>query len=409
MMVHLSIVSGIRWLQPQDPPWVHGLAVTRLDAYEIINPWKPALSHNGFWLWESMGPPAYGMAERMDRISFTPFLTPVMMSLAGGLLLTCLFATVWTCASQWWCCGRRCRPLFTAAAALALALLVSGSFWNAHVDAAKSRDPDNDDWVVDARMTSHIRDFGKFLVGASADYTPPFADSHWTGLYQETVDWRGHPGVNRREIPALLQSSRVVADVVRVRVSRYEQSWDPATNAFRVRVFAVESYDGLHPSGICGAADVLLELSGTVRMDGHAVIQKEDFTRTPMYQSERRAASSEDAQAWTRRFFQALATSDAREGTHFSDLLLEVPGGMHEGYDTKWIRRASDRVGDLRSLLGDNVHRLADPKPVIQGTLSGGRTRVGMTIVLGDAGARRNISADLVHAGGRWVCVKLVF
>jgi Protein kinase domain len=409
MLVNLFIGSCIRWLQPQDPPWVHGLAVTRFEDMDLISPWRPVFSDVGFWLWESMGPPAYGLAERIDRVSFTPFLTPVLMSLAGALLVTCLLATVWNSVRQWWRCGLRLRPLAAASAALSLLSLVSASVWQADRDATRSRRPDNDEWVVDARMTSHIRDLGKFVVGASGDYIPPLADGDWTAFYQETVDWRGRPGVNRREIPALLQNTRVEADVARVRISRYDQSWDPATGAFLVRVLAVESYDGLKPSGVCGAHDIQLELSGKVSIEGHAVIQKENFTRTPMYQSDRRAASHEEVLAWIRGFLQAVAGNDADDETYFADLLLEVPGGMHEGYDTKWIRRASDRVGDLRSLLGNDVHRLTNPMPVIQGTLSGGRTRINIPIHRGDAVAERTITADLVHAGGRWRCVKLVF
>jgi hypothetical protein len=409
MLVHLYIGSGIRWLQPQDPPWVHGLAVTPLENMELVSPWKPVFSTKGFWLWESMGTPGNGLAQRIDRVSFTPFLTPVLMSLAGGLLVTCLFATVWNAVRQWWRRGHRIRPLAAAGAALALLSLVSASVWQANRDAARSRNPDNDDWVVDARMTSHIRDLGKFVIGAQGEYIPPLADGDWTAFYQKTVDWRGRPGVNRREIPALLENSRLVADVARVRISRYDQSWDPDTGAFLVRVLAVESFDGLEPSGICGANDVLLELTGTVNLEGHAAIRKEDFIRTPMYRADRRAASYQEALAWTRGFLQVVAETDAEDMTHFPDLFLEVPGGMHEGCDEKWIRRLSDRLRDLRLFLGDRLEGLFHLTPVIQGTLSGGRTRIAIPIHSGGPEPERVVVADLVHTGGRWVCVKLVF
>lgn len=409
MLVNLFITSSMRWLQPHDPPWVHGLAVTRLKSMTLTSPWKPVFSTEGVWLWESMGPPGYGLAQRIDRISFTPFLTPMLMSLAGGLLVTCLIATIWIAIRQWCCRGYRFLPLAAAGGSLALVSLTCASVWQANRNAVRSRNPENDQWLVNARMTSHIRDFGKFAIGASRNFLSPLADGGWTAFYQETVDWRGHPGVDRRDIPALLHNSRLNADEVRVRISRYQQSWDPATGAFTVRVLGVESYDGLHPSGICGAADVLLELTGTVSIDGHAGIQKEDLIRTPMYQSDRRAASYKEALEWTRGFLQALASNDTDAGTHLPDLFLEVPGGMYEGSDMKWIRRLPDRLRDLRAVLGNDLDRLTDLTPLIQNNLSGGRTRIAIPYRLGGPETERAIVADLIHIEGRWLCVKLVF
>ncbi|HSP43382.1 MAG TPA: hypothetical protein VLO11_10965, partial [Luteolibacter sp.] len=141
--------------------------------------------------------------------------------------------------------------------------------------------------------------------------------------------------------------------------------------------------------------------------EGHAVIKKEDFIRTPMYQSDRRAASTEEAMEWTHRFFQTLAITDA--SADYSDLLLEVPGGMREGLNTKWIRRTSDSLRELRSHLGDRVHRLTELNPLIQSTISGGRTRIAIPLPQEGSEPEKAIQADLVHTDGRWLCVKLRF
>ena len=407
LLVKLFLDSGIHWLQRSDPPWVHGLIVTRLDIKTIISPWQPVLPTDDFRLWESMGPPGYPLAQRIDSISFTPFYTPLLMSLAGALLVACLIATLWIAIRQWHHSGYRFLPVAATTGSLALATLIGTSFWQAKHKSVRSRNPENDKWLVNARMTGHIRDFGKFAIGASRNFISPQADGGWTALYAETVDWRGQPGVDRREIPALLDGSRLKADVVRVRMNRFQQSWDPNSGEFIVRVLAVESYDGLEATDVCGANDILLELSGTVSIDGHAVIKKEDFVRTPMYQSDRRAASNEEAMAWTRRFFQRLASPDP--GTGFSDLLLEVPGGMHADADIKWIRDASDSVHRLRNTLGELVNRIGDATPYISGSIQGGRTRI--SIPIHDQGTEPvlRLVADLVHVDGRWLCVKLVF
>ena len=144
-----------------------GLIVTRLDNKSIVNPWQPVLPTEDFWLWESMGPPGYVLAQRIDRISFTPFLTPFWMSLAGALLVACLIATIWIAIRQWRHSGHRFLPLAATTGSLALTTLIGASFWQEKHQSVRSRNPENDKWVVNARMTSHIRDFGKFAIGAS--------------------------------------------------------------------------------------------------------------------------------------------------------------------------------------------------------------------------------------------------
>ncbi|HSP44242.1 MAG TPA: serine/threonine-protein kinase, partial [Luteolibacter sp.] len=251
LLVKLFLDSGMRWLQQHDPPWVHGLAITRNESMSILSPWKPVFTSENLWLWESIGPPGYALSQRIDSISFTPFFTPLLMSLAGTLLVACLAATLWIAIRQWHYSGYRFLPLAATSGSLAMTALICTAAWQAKHESVRSRNPENDKWVVNARMTSHIRDFGKFAIGASRNFISPVADGGWTALYAETVDWRGQPGVDRRDIPTLLADSRLMTDVVRVRVSRYQQSWDPVTGEFTMRVLAVESYDGLEGTGVC--------------------------------------------------------------------------------------------------------------------------------------------------------------
>ena len=409
MLVNLFIGSGLRWLHPDDPPWVHGLSVTSSLNITPVHPWKPILGDGRFWLWESMGTPSHGMSQIIDRTSFVPFFTPLTMTLAGALLVTCLVATVWGSVRQWWSCGHRFRPLAMPSGALALAALASASAWQVRRDVSTSRDPYNDDWLAAAHMTSQVRDIGKFIIGAYGSHIPDLPYGHWSSYYGESVDWRGRSGVRRDEIPSLLAGSRTKAAAVEVEIHRYDHSWDPATGAFSVRILAVETYDGLHPSGTCGAADLMLELTGTVSLDRMAQITMETLVRTPLYQSDRRTATRDEATAWTHGFFRALAATEGDAGALLQDFLLEVPGNGIEENDNQWIRNAPERLRQLRLVLGNESKRLNHPPFEIQEKLSGGRTRISIPIRREAPGPQRSIAADLVHTGGRWICVKLVF
>lgn len=163
-----------------------------------------------------------------------------------------------------------------------------------------------DNWVVDARMTTHLRDLADFLLGAGEPLSGPGSHGDWTSLYRETVDYRDRGPVDRREIPALLKSALPQADALHVEVPHYDQSWNPVDHRFEVRARAVETYDGLQPANTCGASDLLLELSGSLTIDGRTTIEKERFTRTPMYQAERHAADAAEVAAWAGSFLLVL-------------------------------------------------------------------------------------------------------
>ena len=407
LMALLFLDSGFRWLGPDDPPWVHGLAVTSMESMDIISPWQPVFG-GGFWLRESMGPPAHGLAQPIDRVAFSPFVTPLVMTLTGGLLALALTATVASAARQWWRRGRRWQPGLVASGFLALAFLMSAAGRQVGAAAALSRDPGNDPWVTQARMTSHVRDLAAFLLGRQADDTPPLPREKWLALYDETVDWRGRTGVSRREIPRLVENSRPRAAALEVVIHRFDQSWDPESGGFVVRVLAEESYDGLEPSGTCGAADVLLELTGTVGIDGRTAIRGERLLRMPMYEADARTPTDEEVLAWTRRLASALGASGDEAASALPDLFHRVPENPPAASSSGWIRMASGPLSALPPLVGGGPSPPGSWKPLIQGPLPGGRTRIRIPLLPAE-GPRppRALNADLIHTGGRWLCVRL--
>jgi hypothetical protein len=218
--------------------------------------------------------------------------------------------------------------------------------------------------------------------------------------------------VDRLEIPRLLKASRQQAASVRVEITRYDQSWDPKNGEFRVLAFAVETFDGLQPEGSCGAADLLIELSGTLAIDGRTAIRKETFLRTPMYLADCRKADARDVSAWAEAFRSAIsktqdASSDA--STMLRGLFHPVPGGSPDETDSGWVRKTPDHRGDFASLLGAELSRVAHLDSDIVGTLPGGRTRITIPLASTSSRPKRMITADLVSINGSWRCVKLAF
>jgi hypothetical protein len=411
-MFTLFLTCCLTWLTPTDRPWVHGLAVTGIDDYKIISPWQFARSGGGFWLWESFGPPGGGFAKPVDRITFFPFISPAIMAFAGTLVVATLGTTVWIACRSWWRRNHRVRALGLASATLALAVLLGASHAREARRARENRSPDLDNWVVDAFMTSHLRDLADFLLGARDRFPDGDDGIYWTTFYHETVDYRDHGTVARGEIPQLLKESRPRADSIRVNIDRYDQSWDPKTGEFHVLVLAVETFDGLQPDGTCGAADLRIELSGTLDVDGGTAIRKETFRRTPMYLADCRKADAREVSAWAESFHHAFRSASAGSGDAgraLRALFHPVPGGSPDETDSGWVRKSPDLRSGFPSLLGAELSQITHLDAVIVETLPGGRTRIQIPLESNGSRPKRMITADLASIDGTWRCVKLAF
>jgi hypothetical protein len=411
-MLALFLGCGLTWLDTYDPPWAHGLAVTSQYDNTIVPPWSLAGSSGGHWLWESHGPPGHGLAKTVDRLTFVPFFVPAIMTACAVLLATTLLATVWNACHAWWRWSRRTRAIALGCGMAGLIFLSGNSHYHESKNAAESRRSDIDNWVVDARMTTHLRDFSEYLLGARSHVPSHIPKGDWSSLYHESVDYRGHGRVDRGQIPNLWKSSRPQAGALQVEILRFDQEWNPADGRFLVRVHAVEIFDGLQPAGISGAADLLLELSGTLAMDGRTSIEKENFVRTPMYQTTGQPADAAAAAAWTGIFLDVLnlMKKDPQKADRIMGLLfMAVPGGFPAETDSGWLRRTPDYAGGLSELLGAALSGTAPREPSVLGTLPGGRTRIAIAFQGAGETSRRLLTADLVHTRDGWRCVKLAF
>ena len=407
LILTMFLGTGLSWIRPGDPPWLHGLAVTRLDEDELLGPWTTVTSSKGFWLWETFGTPGHGLAQTVDRISFVPFYGPLLMCFSATTLACAFGLTVFTACRGWWCRSRRfCPAALAAAIAVGSTLVISATAreWRA---AAGKRDS-FDDWVVDAHMTSRVRDLAEFLL----DPERQWPGNDWAAFYQDPVDYREHGWLPAARIPELVKESRRRRENTRARIIQFEQSWEPSDESFTVTARAIECFDHPSPGGECGGDDLTLELSGTIGMDGTIRIGRERLHRTPMYRCKAGRPSHAEAEEWVSRFLNAAAGVLADpEGADlaFASLFHAVPGGLPDDSFTGWVRRIPDHRGGLPALLGVELSRTGTVSHRIHGHRPGGRTRIEVPFHGRDGRPTRVLTVDLIRINDSWRCVKLAF
>lgn len=407
LILSMFVGNGLTWIRPDDPPWLHGLAVTRLDDNELLSPWTTVSSPNGFWLWETFGTPGHGLAQTVDRISFIPFYGPLLMCLSAAALASAFLLTVFTACRGWWYRARRISPAALVIAIAAVSVLVfsaTATEWRAV--SAKREGADN--WVVDAHMTSRVRDFAQFLLDKEQDWQ----GENWAALYQDPVDYRDHGWVPAARIPELVRESRKRCATTRLEIILFEQSWDASDESFTVTVRAVESFDHPSPGGECGADDLTLELSGTIRLDGTIRINRERLQRTPMYRCKAAKPSHAEAEEWVNRFLSAASrvkSDPSGADLAFASLFHALPGGLPDDSFTGWVRRIPDHREGLPALLGVELKRAGTVHHRIRGNRPGGRTRIEVPFHGGDERPTRVLTVDLIRVGDSWRCAKLAF
>lgn len=408
LVISIFLSTCLSWIRPDDPPWIHGLAVTRLDDHELLDPWTTVESPYGFWLRETYGKPSHGLAKEVDRISFIPFYGPLLMVFCGSVLAAALVLTSFTACREWWRRARRWGSVASLATTAAIAALIWGSAGH-ELRATAARRTAADNWVIDAHMTSRVRDHADFLLGKRP---PRDQDTGWTALYAETVDYRGHGTVKREAIPALRENPPGRTETTTLEIIQYEQSWDPADESFTVTARAIECIDGAAAHASSGADDLRLELYGIIRLDGTVQIRHEKLTRTPMYRAAKTAATRQDAERWLQRLLAAAThvdTDPVASDRVLADLFLAVPGGFPDETFTGWLRRIPNHRGGLPTLLGAELRRSGRLDFHIRGSRPGGRTRIELPFGGEQGRPTRVLVLDLVNADDTWRCVKLAF
>jgi len=271
--------------------------------------------------------------------------------------------------------------------------------------------PRGDDFVISAHMTKRAREHAEGILGIGP-VRPAYRNADGSPLYQETVLFRDHGRISRRQVAELLAASRIRADAAFVEATSYEQSWNPADLSFRVRIRAVETFDGRSPDGGCGADDLLLELSGTVALDGTTRISDEQLLCVPMYRAEPRVATSAELEHWFTSLAAGLDLAErdpSRADDYLADFFLAVPGTLPGSADSNWLRWLPDMAGDLPSLLREELSGNPEAAVVFEEYRCGGITRIRLPFRSNGSGPERRLLMDLVRVSGAWRCVRLAF
>jgi serine/threonine protein kinase len=397
------------WLRPSDPAWLRGLAVVSWEDGSIVSPWTWHTPGDGFWIFDSYGPPGHPLSRQVEYIGFTPLLYPLMMSLGGLALLTAMVSTLLIAARTWWRRDHRMPPVLLCLTGIGTASVFAkpaAAFLRPKSSEALML---HDSQWVDMQMTEHVRTLAVFLLGGVPEIQPQGPITHWIGYYDETVDYRNHGMVSRSDIERLWRQGKTRAERVDVAVFSNGASWKARDNGFHVRLRAVEAADGLQSDGASQAVECVLLLSGTITKDGRTMIRSEKLQRSPLFQTTARPVTTDEAVTWARALKEAArlaATDPVTSARSIETLFLPLPFTSTSNLDG-WIDSLPAPESGLIALIRNELQTDAPADVSILHQLPGGRTRVRLRLSHSPAVPPSWLTVDLIHHSGTLKCVRL--
>jgi hypothetical protein len=388
----------LSWLEPDDPPWVHGLAVTTWgDQREILDPWK---FHPGtrYWLHETEGPPGHPLTNYLDRVGFFPGYVPWIMVTAASLMGLTLLATLLTACRGWWVRDRRLHVIAT----LVLFGFFGTSIGLGHhgrfviVDKEHNRQPDN--WVS-GRMTGQMRSLARQIIGARASAADAAALRDSRYLYAPVVDFHEHGRIARERISPL-RAVPMPSRTVRHVHSSESFEWRPECGGFRVFYTCTEFFDAQDEAG---AAVLELELLGTVNRHGFTEIHSEKLHVTPLYRSRPEVATRAVAIDWAAELQRACAVADGSKERLCAELsrFFDYPGCRPRPDEPPYSGIFAMLMNE-RLAMRPAAARVLGPQP-------GGRTRIAIPLHDPRGSGGKDLTVDLAFIEDRWRGVGLKF
>jgi hypothetical protein len=267
----------------------------------------------------------------------------------------------------------------------------------------------HDSQWVDMQMTNHVRALATFLLGGVREIQPRGPLAHWTGYYDETVDYRNHGRVSRSDIERLWQEEKTRADRLDLTVLSNDGSWKASDDGFQVQIRAVETADGLQPGDVSRAIECDLRLSGTITKDGRTIIRSEKLRCTPLYQTAARPVSIDEAATWARDLKDAalLAATDPDSAARSLEALFHPLPFTSKRKLGSWLHAVPAPDSGLIAQIRNELQTLAPEDVTISEILPGGRTRVRLRLSHSPAERPDWLTVDLIHHSGRIVAVRL--
>lgn len=403
----IFIESCTAWLRPEDPAWRNGLAVVSGLDGAIVSPWTYPDTDINFSLQDRYGPPGHPLSRYVDRIGFIPLLYPLSMSFGALALFSAMASTLLVAARSWWQRGRRVMPLIlglTCMGSISLFAKPTMTFLNPPPPTSLMRRESH--WVQ-AQMTHHLRALSSFLLGARNDFKPLPPLAHWSSYYAETVDYRNHGMIPRKDVERHWQEGKTRASQLDISILHIDFNWKADEETFIMIARAVEGCDNIEPSA--DAFECELRLSGTLTRDGHTEILSEKFQRKPLYQIVSRPVTLDGTLAWGFALKEAvlLAANDPDTAARsLAPLFHPLPLTPHRKLDG-WIDQIPGTDSGLIAMLRHEMQVLSLDDVQISGQLPGGRTRVRLRLGRSPAKSPRWLTADLIPHEGSFKCIRL--
>jgi len=414
MMFGFFLDSCLVWLTPADPPWAHGLSVTRWGDGALVSPWSrdPA---QGFWLVESHGPLGNPLTKINDRLGFFAFWVPLLMVCAG----VCMFAgflAMLAAACRSWFVRRRFGSLGLLLAATTA--LANAGHMVASRDlglSRKSRAADRFDTHSRGDLTRLALLHARHLLAIAAGReSPPAADADWLSHYAESVDFRGRGPTPRSQIASLIRADAPATPAAETMRNIPKRRWDPASGRFSMRKSFYE-FRLLESTNepLAAMNEITVDLEGLSTIDGTFRIDSESLTRQTLLRYEPVTATAPALRDWLGRLQRALAETDPEAATAaLADCFLPLPNPSDtpppNGFPG-WIRHAPTADLPWVSALRDELAATPLPQPFIDRSLPGHRTRVAIPLRRDSPKTDRMLFADLVRNDGVWRCIRLAY
>jgi len=402
----LHALTNHNWLKADDPPWIHGLALTRWGGEEMVSPWQWAKPGENFWLRELYGVPGHPLTRELDRIDFEPGWIPAVMVLAALLLLTVIVVTLFRTAATWLLSGRLGHTgLILVSCGLMVALMMA-------ISAGEKRGADQVRRLgfshshAEEVFMRRINDHAFSLLEGAGRPNDGFSNDRLQ-LYAPEVDFRTYGSIPRGEIPLRLAEEARELGVIEIQNPDRGRRWEIEAERFKLLVGGIVVREEGGASMKSSATIMVIDMEGNLAVGGEAEITRERVERIPLYEVETRVATLGEVEEWVSGFLEALRQPAPKLG--LSGFFMPYQLDFKEDVDGNMRAQSEHACTVLVSSLQEAPGPMPAGEPRIIGPLSGGRTRVEIPVRDVRTGEVSHWVADLVFHEGSWRCVRFRF
>jgi len=405
LLFGLFLDSCVVWLHPEDPGWVHGLAVVRWGDGVAVSPWAFA-SGGGHWLVERFGPVGHPMGREIDRLGFFPFWVPLIMSVGGLAMMAASLVTLGAALRSWIFRGKHLRMI-------ALVIGLAGLLWPI-VKITKrdirehgmSRNPSPG--IADRQATIvlyGVHQHARFLLELEVGGSPP--TPVLTPAYSPLVNFRGLGRISSDSLPLIRATRpRLPGELQEILWLHADSRWNSAEETFEVRESCLVFYDNPESRSSCMIFGSV-KLAGNAHENGAIEICTEEMEWVECYHAEPRQAGVSEAIAWLETITSALRVRDEDTLARcFPEGRQSHPPPINRMGDD-WILSLPDWSNRWLLKVEEDLDFMMSAPPKFIGSKPGGRSRFEIALRNRSSRVSRSLQVDLAWIQGKWRCVRM--